>query len=97
MHRRLAAVLALLLLPAAAWAQAAPRGDVGLETRIRRQRTVVRPPTDVSQVARDVAEATSPPAALPGAVAAPGRRPDLGGDVLQGIQQRHLLDALRRR
>jgi hypothetical protein len=98
MRRRLAAMLGLLLLPAAAWAQGAAGGDVDLEARIRRQRAVVRPPTDASQVARDAEAAVAPPpAAVPGPVAAPGRRPDLGYDVLQGIQQRHVLDAIRRR
>jgi hypothetical protein len=96
--RRLAASLALLLLPAGAWAQAAPGADVDLEARIRRQRAVVRPPTDPGQVARDAEEAvTPPPPPLPGPVQAPARRPDLGYDVREGIQQRHLLDALRRR
>ncbi len=98
MNRRLAAALLLGLLPATAWAQAAPRDDVDLEARIRRQRTVVRPPTDPGQVARDAEEAMAPPPpSLPGPVAAPARRPDLGYDVREGIQQRHLLDALRRR
>jgi hypothetical protein len=93
---RPAVALALLLLPALAWAQP-PRSDVDLETRIRRPRTVVRPPTDVGQVSRDAAQVSPPPAALPAPAVAPARRPDLGYDVREGIQQRHLLDALRRR
>lgn len=99
MNRRLAAALLLGLLPATAWAQAAPRdGDVDLEARLRRQRAVVRPPTDPGQVARDAEQAVAPPPPpLPDPVAAPARRPDLGYDVREGIQQRHLLDAIRRR
>ncbi|HXG03124.1 MAG TPA: hypothetical protein VNO23_06915 [Candidatus Binatia bacterium] len=93
---RPAVALAVLLLPALAGGQP-PRSDVDLETRIRRPRTVVRPPTDAGQVARDAEEVSPPPAALPAPAVAPGRRPDLGDDVREGIQQRHLLDALRRR
>lgn len=98
MDRRLAASLLLLLLPPAASAQAAPDGDMDLEVRIRRQRAVVRPPTDPGQVARDAEEAVAPaPPPPPRPVDTPARRPDLSYDVREGIQQRHVLDAIRRR
>ncbi|HXG16510.1 MAG TPA: hypothetical protein VNK50_09695 [Calidithermus sp.] len=93
-RRRVLVLLGCLLWPAAA--QARP-GGVDLETRVRRQRPVVRPPVDVDRAVRDVEAATPGAPALAGPTAPSGRRPDLGEEVWQGVQQRHLLDAIRRR
>ena len=109
MTRMLAVALFLALLvpvvPAAA--QNAPTGSTGstdLQTEITRKRHIVRPVIDPATVARDAEEATK--GALPytpsdaiarGLSDALIRRPDTSNDVVQGIQQQNINNAIRRR
>ena len=100
-----ATLLLALLLPAIpAAAQSAPTGPSDLQTEITRKRHVVRPPIDPAAVMRDADEAAT--GAMPrvtseaiarGLNEALIQRPDTGYDVVRGIQQREISNAIRRR
>src|SRR2546425_247442 len=99
------ALLVALLVPVVpAAAQSTPTGSTDLQTEITRKRHVVRPLIDPAAVARDVEEATTGllPQTPSDAIArglsdALIRRPDTSNDVVQGIQQQNINNAIRRR
>jgi len=100
-----AAVLLALLFPIVpAAAQNASQGSTDLQTEITRKRHIVRPAIDPATVARDADEATkgllpqTPSDAIArGLSDALIRRPDTSNDVVQGIQQQNINNAIRRR
>jgi len=100
-----AAVLVALLAPVVpATAQTGQTGSTDLQTEITRKRHVVHPAIDPATVARDAEEATkgllpeTPSDAIArGLVDALIRRPDTSNDVVQGIQQQNINNAIRRR
>jgi hypothetical protein len=110
MIRGVVLVLALLALPGPGLAadQAPRRGDTRLEIRrepseTTRRRHVVRPlppagqaQADAARVEAELARRAREDEVIREATRPSVRRPDLGRDVVQGIQQRHLNRALRR-
>ena len=99
-----AMLLALLAPVVPAAAQTAPTGSTDLQTEITRKRHIVRPVIDPATVARDAEEATkgvlphTPSDAIArGLSDALIRRPDTSNDVVQGIQQQNINNAIRRR
>src|SRR5207245_10721725 len=85
-------------------ARRVPTGSADLQTDIPRKRHIVRPVIDPATVARDAEEATkgvlphTPSDAIArGLSDALIRRPDTSNDVVQGIQQQNINNAIRRR
>lgn len=97
--------LLTLLLPAVpVAAQSAPTGPSDLQAEISRKRHVVRPLIDPAAVQQDVDQATTGvmPVTPSDAIArglneALIRRPDTDYDVVKGIQQQNINNAIRRR
>jgi len=99
-----ALILALLVPAVPAAAQSAPTGSTDLQTEITRKRHVVRPLIDPAAVMRDAEEATTGVLPrTPSDAIARGlsdtliRRPDTDYDVVNGIQQRNIGNAIKRR
>ncbi len=100
-----AIVLVAALIPAVpATAQPASSGTSDLQTEITRKRHIVRPLIDPAAVMRDADEAaTGVLPQVPSDAIARGlnealmRRPDTDYDVVNGIQQRNIGNAIRRR
>lgn len=98
-----AALSALVVLPATASAADPPTPRTGLELRVTRQRSVVRPRVapetavrDAEQVSEEIAAEARQERLLRELTRPLRRRPDLDYDVRSAIQGRNLRDALRR-
>ncbi len=97
--------LLTVLLPALpVAAQSAPTGPSDLQAEISRKRHVVRPLIDPATVQQDIDQATTGvmPVTPSDAIArglnqAIIRRPDTDYDVVRGIQQQNINNAIKRR